>query len=448
MTDDNKTEIRVSKNVASNVDIFSKYASGKPREGQPQAVASAEDKPKRKGKIIRLDQIVEISPIQPGQRAFNPMYQDDLELAASIKETGVQDPLIVKDLPVVGVQFTYRLVGGHRRQGALIYNANKDGIPWQGVKVEVRILNPDEDELIVALHENFGVKPLTPPQRAETFWKLKEVRKLSLSQIRDKLRVSDDPKYLERLIMAWDSPEPVRYLFCRGLSVNHTLDLRGIWNKLPENWRTANSQSFMRLSSAGVNNFIEKIRKGSPLDAAFTEAQSQGSSEDIPFETQSPAPAGQGAETSALHQSTAEAPAKSASTSREDHSLLELMFSRIGLADARAKELKRAGGSDSFEEVTLAALAARRGLDTDQSLTLARALTHSRSLRHVAHRLVLDISKVLTKSVNAPEYQFLKYILYFSDEKPSTESVEEKPDAKRRKPSVEKAKKKKKGKAR
>jgi hypothetical protein len=445
MADDKASEIRVSKGVVSNLGIFDKYATGKPRETQPVATVASEDKPRRKRKIIRLEQIVEISPVQPGQRYFDPSLPEDLELAASIKETGLQDPLIVKELPIAGVLFTYRLVGGHRRQGALIYNANQDGIPWQGVKVEVALLNPDEDEIVVALHENFGHKPLTAPQRGELFWKLKEERHLSISQIRERLHVREDPKYMERLIMAWDSPDPVRSLFCRGLSINHTLDLRGVWNKLPESWRNANSEAVTRLSSIGANKFIEKIKKGAPADSALAEAQAEVSSDDVPFEAQSLPQVGQGAAVAESH--PAPSPSKRATSPKEDHSLLEPMFSKIGLTDANIKELKRAGGSDSFEEVTLAALSVRRGMDTDQSLTFARALTHSRSLRHVAHRLVLDISKVLTKSVKAPEYQFLKYILYFSDEKPSAE-VDEKPDAKKRKPRMEKGKKKKKGKAR
>jgi hypothetical protein len=411
MDNDPSKEIEHSKKGVSSVGIVQTYASGQAQAPKPLLETSSEDKPKRKRKVLRLDQIVGFSPIQPGQRVFDISNPDDQELADSIRETGQQEPITVAFLGMTGDSGTYELVNGHRRYGAIRYNAGKD---WAGAKIEGEILNSSEDKTLVALHVNRGVMPLSPPQRGELYQKLRDRDKLSVSQICKRYHLAESEEYITRLIMAWDSPDPVRSLFRRGFPINRTMDLRGVWNRLPDSWRKTNIESFSRLSLAGASLFVERIRNGSSPDTSLQEAQALSPVEEISIADSARAGVGQGANAA----SARPAASKGKHASKEDHNLLEPLFSSLGLPSGKISELKRAGGSDNFEELTLAALAVRRGLDTHQALSAARSLTHSRSFRHVAHRLVLDISKVLTKSVDVPEYQFLKYILSLTDTRP------------------------------
>jgi hypothetical protein len=428
-------EIEHTKKNVSSVGIFKKYGSGKDQASRPAPESLLEDKPRRKRKVVRLDQIVSFSPIQPGQRAFDISNPEDIELADSIKETGQHDPVTLLFLGLADDKYTYELVGGHRRFGAIRHNA---GDQWQSAKIEAEILNPDEDKITVALHTNRGIMRLSPPQRAELYFMLHESQKLSVAQICKRYHLDEKEDYITRLIMAWDSPDPVRSLFSRGLAINRTLDLRGAWNRLPDDWRKSRSSQLAAISISGANLFIDRIRNGSSPDDALQEAKALSPSEELPAEEVVISPEGRGADL-AIHAAHASFPSlKGKVVSIEDHTLLEPMFSALGLPSAKIADLKRAGGSDTFEEMTLAALALRRGLDLQNSLTGARALTHSKTFRHVAHRLVLDISKIATKTSDSPEYQFLKYILSLTDSRPSPQPTAPKGTAKKIKPASKK----------
>jgi hypothetical protein len=430
MADDKSKEIAVNKNVPSSVGIFGKYASGQAREPQPISSAAVDDKPKRKRTVIHLDQITAFSPIQPDQREFNLSISEDLELADSIKETGQNEPVLVAFLKMDGDKRLFELVNGHRRYGALKYNA---GDKWPSAKLEAEILNPDEDKILVSLHANRGMLGLSPSQRGELYTNLQDRDKLTLSQICIRYRLDDKEEYIQRLIMAWKSPEPVQKLFHRGFPVNRTLDLRGTWNKLPEDWQNSHASQFALLSFAGVNKFLDRRRAGASPDEAFAEAISISPIEEIPIDDLSSSSSGQGANVTARPSFKTSAAPKGKVASKDDQVILEPMFYSLGLPAGKISELKRAGGSDSFDEKILAALAVRRGLDMQQSLTGARSLTHSQPLRHIAHRLVQDISKVLTKSTDVPEYAFLKYVLSFSDTQPSPQPADHKVSGKRSK---------------
>lgn len=376
------------------------------------------DKPKRKRTVVTLGQIVRASPIQPGQRAFDPSRPEDLELADSIKYTGLQDPITILLLGVEADRAIYELVDGHRRFGAMQNNA---GAHWSSATIEAEILATGEDKTTVALHANRGIRKQSQAQRGEQYGKLRQAEKLSVRQIRDRYHLKESEEYIQRLIMAWESPEPVRALFRRGLSLNAALDFRGVWNSLTDSFRQTYGNTVAGLSFEGARLFISQVRAGLSHDDALQQALAISpptEEDDVGLADAE----GQGADSTKKSKSK-----KGKSSSKGENTSIEPLFYALGISSDRAKEIKRAGGSDTQEALVLASLAIRRGLDVQTSLSSARSLLHSRALRHNASRLSGIVTRVVAKPSESAEYQYLLYILGLSPSRPYISSGAGKP---------------------
>ena len=110
---------------------------------------------------VRLTSIVP-NPLQP-RRVFTESELGDL--AASIKENGLLQPLVVR--PVEGAQDRYELVAGERRFRAL------NQLGWAEVPVLIREAD-DETLLVLALVENLQREELNPLEEAEGYESLAE----------------------------------------------------------------------------------------------------------------------------------------------------------------------------------------------------------------------------------------------------------------------------------
>jgi len=116
---------------------------------------------------IELDKI-KPNPHQP-RKDFNESELD--ELAASIREHGVIQPLIVSKIEretPTGTQIEYQLIAGERR----LLAAKKAGL--ERVPAIVRPAAADKDQLEVAIVENIQRADLNPIETARAYAKLQE----------------------------------------------------------------------------------------------------------------------------------------------------------------------------------------------------------------------------------------------------------------------------------
>lgn len=149
--------------------------------------------------MIPLDQILPHEG-QP-RKDFSPQGID--ELAASIKEKGILQPVIVKRL----AEGRYSLICGERRWRA----ARLCGLTE--IPVVIKDI-ADEDFLEWALIENIQREDLNPIEEAQAYWRLGEESGLSQDEIAK--RVGKDRSTVANMIRLLRLPEEVRALLVTG----------------------------------------------------------------------------------------------------------------------------------------------------------------------------------------------------------------------------------------
>jgi ParB family chromosome partitioning protein len=148
------------------------------------------------------------SPLQP-RRVFSDEELD--ELAASIRENGLLQPLVVRPVPDAPERF--ELVVGERRFRAL----NKLG--WPDAPVLVRDAT-DETLLVLALVENLQREQLNPLEEAEGYVALSE--RFDLSQAAIAQAVGKDRSTVANMMRLLKLPPSLRRLLEAGdLSQGH-----------------------------------------------------------------------------------------------------------------------------------------------------------------------------------------------------------------------------------
>jgi ParB family chromosome partitioning protein len=163
--------------------------------------------PEKGEEVIYLD----ISRIFPGEQQPRKAFRDDSlkELAASIKEKGVLQPVIVSR---VG-DGTFRLVTGERRWRAATLAGLKK-IPALVRDVASR------DSLEIALIENIQREDLNPIETAEAFRKLTTDFHLTQEELSDK--VGKDRATIANYLRLLKLPEEIKSLIYNGsLSMGH-----------------------------------------------------------------------------------------------------------------------------------------------------------------------------------------------------------------------------------
>jgi ParB family chromosome partitioning protein len=138
------------------------------------------------------------------------------ELAASIRENGIIQPLIVRPLH----DGDYQLIAGERRLRA----ANLAGL----AEVPVVLSDASSDKLLLhALIENIQREDLNPLETAEAMMKLRHQLNLSHEEIAD--RTGKDRSTVTNLLRLLKLPEDVQLLVAeRRLSMGHARALLGI----------------------------------------------------------------------------------------------------------------------------------------------------------------------------------------------------------------------------
>lgn len=164
---------------------------------------------------------IDIERIFPGEQQPRKTFKDESlrELAASINEKGVLQPIIVTR---VG-DGTFRLITGERRWRA----ASLAGLK----KIPALIKNfASRDSLEIALIENIQREDLNPMETAEAFNKL--LTDFQLTQDELSQRVGKDRATIANYLRLLKLPDEVKYLVYDGaLSIGHAKALLTIDSK-------------------------------------------------------------------------------------------------------------------------------------------------------------------------------------------------------------------------
>ncbi len=174
--------------------------------------------PEKGEEVIYLD----IDRIFPGEQQPRKTFRDDplKELAASIKEKGVIQPVIVSR---VG-DGTFRLVTGERRWRATALAGLK--------KIPALIKNmASRDSLEIALIENIQREDLNPLETAEAFSRLITDFNLTQEDLSDK--VGKDRATISNYLRLLKLPEEIKPLIYNGsLSTGHAKAILAIDGKV------------------------------------------------------------------------------------------------------------------------------------------------------------------------------------------------------------------------
>ena len=160
-------------------------------------------------KVIPIDRI-EPNPDQP-RMVFdeNALH----ELAASIKEHGVLQPILVRPLG----ENRYQLIAGERRWRAS-REANLSTIPALVEDID------DDTALEISIIENLQREDLSPLEEATMFDRMVHEHGYSIRKLADKL--GKDKGYLENRLRLADAPEEIRELVSlRKDTVSHAYEL-------------------------------------------------------------------------------------------------------------------------------------------------------------------------------------------------------------------------------
>jgi len=160
-------------------------------------------------RIVPLDHI-EANPQQP-RLAFNQETLD--ELAASIREHGVLQPILVRP---IGPN-TYQLIAGERRWRASKL-AGADSIPALIEEID------DDTALEISIIENLQREDISPLDEAALFDRMVHEHGYSIRKLADKL--GKDKGYLENRLRLADAPEEIRELVSlRKDTLSHAYEL-------------------------------------------------------------------------------------------------------------------------------------------------------------------------------------------------------------------------------
>ena len=160
-------------------------------------------------RIVPLDHI-EPNPQQP-RLAFNQETLD--ELAASIREHGVLQPILVRP---VGPN-TYQLIAGERRWRAS-KQAGLDTIPALIEEID------DDTALEISIIENLQREDISPLDEASMFDRMVTEHGYSIRKLADKL--GKDKGYVENRLRLADAPDEVRALVSlRKDTLSHAYEL-------------------------------------------------------------------------------------------------------------------------------------------------------------------------------------------------------------------------------
>jgi ParB family chromosome partitioning protein len=217
-------------------------------------------------RIVQVDRI-EPNPEQPRlvfeQEALN-------ELAASIREHGVLQPILVRPLG----PNTYQIVAGERRWRASRL-AGLDTIPALIEDID------DDTALEIAIIENLQREDLTPLDEAAMYDRMVHEHGYSIRKLADKL--GKDKGYLENRLRLADAPPEIRELVSlRKDSLSHAYELMKVEDPKKRR-RLAEQVARGELTLIKLRDKIEG-RRARPIQVAHDAAEAAEAVADEPSE--------------------------------------------------------------------------------------------------------------------------------------------------------------------
>lgn len=213
--------------------------------------------------MIPLEAITAESPAQTRQDVFDSdRHPEDAELAASIREHGVIEPILVCRISEPGDKPAYQLIAGDRRRWAAAY-VGLDTIP-----AIIRRRGKETDLLTLA--ENTGRRDLTPYERAMALAKLLETDGdgLSFRQLAKKTGISLSS--VSNLLKAYRlSPPALRKLFAEGMESRAVVELQSIFKQIDQAGQLLFAKQLHGLSKRQVLAIKDLIARNLPVDAAL-----------------------------------------------------------------------------------------------------------------------------------------------------------------------------------
>ena len=155
---------------------------------------------------------IELSPNNPRQGVDEKSLA---ELAASIRQNGVLQPILVR--PIEAGKAKYQIVVGERRFRAAVLAELKE------IPAQVRAMSDDE-ALSLQIIENLQREDLHPLDEAESFRRLREVMKLTVREMAQ--RVAKDARYVARRLSLTNLIEEGREDFRKErITLAHALEI-------------------------------------------------------------------------------------------------------------------------------------------------------------------------------------------------------------------------------
>jgi len=212
---------------------------------------------------IPLEAITAGSPAQTRQEVFDPdRHPEDAELAASIREHGVIEPILVCRNSEPGDKPAYQLIAGDRRRcAAAIVGLNS-------IPAIIRQCGKETDLLTLA--ENTGRRDLTPYERAMALAKLVETDggNLAFRQLAKKTGISLSS--VSNLLKAYrHSPPALRKLFAEGMESRAVVELQSVFKKFDQAGQLVFAKQLHGLSKRQVLAIKDLIARNLPADAAL-----------------------------------------------------------------------------------------------------------------------------------------------------------------------------------
>lgn len=194
------------------------------------------------------------NPYQPRKKFDEKALQ---ELADSIKQSGVFQPIIVRSSTIKG----YELIAGERRVRASIL-AGKETIP-------AIVRQIDEEQMIeIAVLENLQREDLSPMEEAEAYNVLMD--KLKLTQVEVAERMGKSRPYIANYLRLLALPEKVKEMVnAATLSMGQARTLLGLKdkNKVVE---IAEKVIKDQLTVRQVEELVQKLNEPAPVEVEST----------------------------------------------------------------------------------------------------------------------------------------------------------------------------------
>ncbi len=192
------------------------------------------------------------SPHQPRERFSEQALR---ELAASIKQQGLLQPLIVRPKPTdqIGPPDQYEIVAGERRWRA----AKLAGL--ETVPCLVRELS-DPQVRVIALIENLHREDLNPLERGRALRDLKETLQISWAHLAERIGLSK--RSVLRLAGLVELPEPIQDMFASGtITEKHGRVLRKLKHQPERQWELAEVIKEHKLTGDETVSLTKRLEK-------------------------------------------------------------------------------------------------------------------------------------------------------------------------------------------